>query len=47
MGVQRSQVMPAEKISTIITTDKVPGEILQGFSEPGIEILVVPPDNKD
>jgi hypothetical protein len=47
MGVQRSPVVPADKISTNVTTDEVPGEILQGFSELGIEILVVLPDNKD
>jgi DeoR family transcriptional regulator, aga operon transcriptional repressor len=42
-----SQVVPAENISTIITTDKVDGEILQGFSDLGVEILVAPVDNKD
>jgi hypothetical protein len=47
MGVQSSPVVPADKISTILTTDKVSGEILQGFSELGIEILVVRLDNKD
>jgi len=35
-----AQVIPAQKISTIITTDKTPPELLQGFSELGVEILL-------
>jgi DeoR/GlpR family transcriptional regulator of sugar metabolism len=42
-----ARVLPAEKISTIITTDKVDAGILQRFSELGVEILVVPGDHKD
>ncbi len=36
-----AQVMPAHKISTIITTDKTPAEVLRGFSELGVEILLI------
>lgn len=39
-----AQVIPAQKISTIITTDKTPAEVLQGFSELGVEILLTPND---
>jgi DeoR/GlpR family transcriptional regulator of sugar metabolism len=35
-----AQVIPAEKISTIITTNQTPAEILAGFSELGVEILL-------
>jgi DeoR/GlpR family transcriptional regulator of sugar metabolism len=35
-----AQVIPAHKISTIITTDKTPPELLQGFSELGVKVLV-------
>ena len=37
-----AQVIPAQRISTIITTDKTPADVLQGFSELGIEILLTP-----
>jgi len=37
-----SQVIPAEGISTIITTQLVPEEVLRGFSEVGVEILLAP-----
>ena len=37
-----SRVVPAEEISTIITTDQVPGEILQGFADLGVEVIVTP-----
>jgi DeoR/GlpR family transcriptional regulator of sugar metabolism len=37
-----ARVMPAQKISTIITTDHTPAEVLRGFSELGVEILLAP-----
>lgn len=37
-----SQVVAAENISTIITTDRVEQSSLQGFAELGVGILVVP-----
>lgn len=39
-----SRVIPADKISTIITSDQVPAEILDGFAKIGVEILVVARD---
>lgn len=41
-----AQVMPAQKISTIITTSKTPAEVLQGFSELGVEILLASQDEE-
>lgn len=35
-----SRVIPADKISTIVTTPEVPGEVLQEFASLGIEILL-------
>lgn len=42
-----AQVMPAQKISTIITTDKTPADVLRGFSELGVEILLTPNDEEE
>jgi DeoR/GlpR family transcriptional regulator of sugar metabolism len=39
-----AQVVPAEKISTIITTDRVSESILKGFADIGVKILVSPVD---
>lgn len=35
-----AQVIPAHRISTIITTEKTPAEVLQGFSELGVKVLL-------
>ncbi len=37
-----SRVIPAEKITTMITTNKVPANVLREFSEIGVEILLAP-----
>ena len=41
-----ARVIPARMISTIITTDKTPADLLSGFSNIGVEILVAPTDQK-
>ena len=42
-----ARVIPANRITTIVTTNKVSTEILCGFSEIGVEILLAPYENSD
>jgi DeoR/GlpR family transcriptional regulator of sugar metabolism len=42
-----AQVIPAQNISTIITTYKTPADVLRGFSELGVEILLTPGDEDE